>query len=169
MHKYSPREYQDTTANFRVLLKGDSRDTSSASRFKVETSVSHTQLSLAKLKRQVLSLDYLSESQEAVKRLREIAKGFLRSSAEILDEDAYTSQLCLNRGWKLLYLGLLQKEPIKRYIAMKCVNQALPTMRESLLDSTTREVRQTFMQLTSRICYLSCLAFQALTKGLRTV
>ena len=54
--------------------------------------------------------------------------------------DFYTTQVIYNRGWRLMYLGLRQAEPFKRYMAMYAINMALPVMLDTLLDAHTREV-----------------------------
>jgi hypothetical protein len=39
-----------------------------------------------------------------------------------------------------MYVGLLQAEPIKRFVAMYSISTALPMINDTLFDSKTREV-----------------------------
>lgn len=51
---------------------------------------------------------------------------------------ALNFQILLNRGWKLLLIGLTQAEPFSRYEAMVDLGRALPNLIDTLNDTTTR-------------------------------
>ncbi|KAI9202395.1 uncharacterized protein BJ171DRAFT_584296 [Polychytrium aggregatum] len=63
----------------------------------------------------------------------------IQTSGGMEEADFYTVQVHFNRGWKLLLLGLTQAESFARYIDMCSLHIALPSINDTLLDSTTRE------------------------------
>eukprot|EP00842_Homolaphlyctis_polyrhiza_P001846 jgi/Hompol1/2662/HPOL_006126-RA len=66
-----------------------------------------------------------------------IAKGLLDPPRKD-DIDFFTLQVHLNRGWKLILLGLMQAESFSRHVAMIALNRSLPVIKETLVDSITR-------------------------------
>ncbi|KAI8925707.1 hypothetical protein BC831DRAFT_550468 [Entophlyctis helioformis] len=66
-----------------------------------------------------------------------IAKG-LRNPPKKDEADFMTLQIHMNRGWKLILLGLRQAESVSRHVAMIALNRALPVIKETLVDNLTR-------------------------------
>ena len=65
--------------------------------------------------------------------------------------DLYANQVHLNRGWKLIVTGLTQAESVARYLAMMALRRAIPVIKETLLDVSTRSVRTSIREcLTDR-------------------
>ncbi|KAJ3092272.1 hypothetical protein HK102_009083 [Quaeritorhiza haematococci] len=83
-----------------------------------------------------LSLDTVPDVNIS-KVLKKIAQGLHNSLID--DADFFTVQVHLNRGWKLLLLGLTQAESIARYTAMFALRRAIPVINDTLLDFSTRE------------------------------
>lgn len=57
-----------------------------------------------------------------------------------MDESAVHFQIHMNRGWKLLLIGLTQAEGFARYEAMADLGRSLPNLVDTLHDNKTRHV-----------------------------
>ena len=53
----------------------------------------------------------------------------------------YASVGSMNRAWKLILLGLVQAEPMSRYLAMFAIQKALPGLKRTLFEIETLTVR----------------------------
>jgi hypothetical protein len=86
-----------------------------------------------------LSLDYVPNIN-ACKELKTIAKRIIKHAKDTTE--VYVAQIQFNRGWKLILLGLTQCESFARFVAMYAMETALPAIKETLLDNSTRYVSQ---------------------------
>lgn len=55
-------------------------------------------------------------------------------------DQLYTAVTYLNRGWKLILLGLVQAEPMARYLAMLAIQKAIATLKKTLFEMETLSV-----------------------------
>lgn len=90
-----------------------------------------------------LSLDSVPNA-DIDKDLRKISDGLTKQIVDVVD--FWTIQVNLNRAWKLLVLGLRQTESFARHMAMYALRGSIPVINETLLDSSTREVRVVFFE-----------------------
>ncbi|KAI8908562.1 hypothetical protein EDD86DRAFT_270613 [Gorgonomyces haynaldii] len=59
-------------------------------------------------------------------------------SRSVSDDSHFEStQLTLNRCWKIFLLGLYQAEPISRYITLSAINRAVHVLPQTLVDPST--------------------------------
>ncbi|KAJ3371494.1 hypothetical protein HDU91_005136 [Kappamyces sp. JEL0680] len=86
-----------------------------------------------------LSFDGIPHS-DVNNRMFAVSKGIKRRDVVDDREDvsAVSNQISLNRGWKLLVVGLTQADTFARYDALVDVGRALPTLVDTLNDTVTR-------------------------------
>lgn len=60
----------------------------------------------------------------------------------------------MNHGWKLILLGLVQAEPMARYLAMLSIQKALSTLKKTLFEMETLSVRILFFKFYRKLFML---------------